>query len=79
MTLLFSLLLLGCQSNKPIDVVVEMGEKAGTWIGFEGLQGTEIRVPDYYSTQQNPKEYRTGQTYYLRDLECQNKMNKCTN
>lgn len=60
-------LLQGCQP-KPIDTVVQAGASAGTWLGVGGLKGTEMSLPNYYSTQELPKKYKMKKIYYIQEL-----------
>ncbi len=74
MMIVYCALLTGCTSFKPIDVVSNMSEKMGDWIGFSG---TEYSVPDYYSTKQIDKKHQIDTTYYVKDLRCENSVNRC--
>lgn len=65
----------GCSSLKPVDIVTNMSESIGDWIGFSG---TEYSVPDYYSTKQIDKKHQVDTVYYVKDLRCEKSVNQCT-
>ena len=67
-------LLTGCSSFKPVDVVTNMSDKVGDWVGFSG---SEYSVPDYYSTKQIDKKHQIGTAYYVKNLRCEKSVNGC--
>ena len=64
----------GCTSLKPNDVVTDIPEKVGSWMGFSG---TEYSVPDYYSTKQIDKKHQVDTVYYVKNLRCENSIGQC--
>lgn len=72
-------LLLGCSSLKSIEYIEDDDLPGGIMVESKVFKGTSFSVPDYYSTNQVDKHYKVGQIYYVQDLHCSHKTNKCTN
>ena len=72
-------LLASCSYLSGTEFIEDEDVPGGIIVENKTFKGTYMMVPDYYSTQQIDKKYKTGQTYYVRDLQCKDKTNECTN